>query len=372
MNVPTVCFGLRPAARGLRDATLMAARPSCSKLRRLRARVIRTAALLIIGAVAGCSTTTHADAPPPTTAAPPLTSAAHAPRLPPSTPAAPPAASSSPPPLATPPPIAPLVSPPLAGEGDWQPAGDKLANGYAIYTTGLRPAAGQPVAGVAWIDTDATTISLYAGTSEPYGTWPQQGAVGAAQQPTLMAAFNSGFRVYAYHTGWYDQGRTAVPLQAGAASLVIFANGSATVADWGRDVTPGPTIVAVRQNVTLLVDNGVASPQINSPSQWGAVLGGGITTWRSGIGTTAAGDLVYAAGAKLDPASLARLLIAAGAVRAMELDINPQWVSLATFTHTAGIGSGGVTGINLLAGMYYQPDHYLQPFSRDFLAVFAR
>ena len=75
----------------------------------------------------------------------------------------------------------------------------------------------------------------------------------------------------------------------------------------------------------------------------------------------------------LDPALLARLLVAGGAVRAMELDINPEWVSFSTFAHAGGTAGGGlVTGANLLSGMYFPPGHYLQPFSRDFFAVFAR
>jgi hypothetical protein len=102
------------------------------------------------------------------------------------------------------------------------------------------------------------------------------------------------------------------------------------------------------------------------------VLGGGAITWRSGIGVTAAGDLVYAGGPYLDPAALARLLVAARSVRAMELDINPEWVSFSMFAHAGGVaGQGIVGGTNLLAGMYFQPGHYLQPFSRDFFAVFA-
>ena len=279
-----------------------------------------------------------------------------------------------PPPLPAPTPIRPLVSPSLPGEGVWQPApGAKLARGHAVYTTELRSGAGYPPAGIAWIDSAATRLVLYAGTSEPYGTWPQQGAVAESQLPSLLAAFNSGFKIYSYDTGWYDQGRTAVPLRAGAASLVIFTNGTATVADWGRDVGPGATVAAVRQNLTLLVDHGVAAPTVGAPSQWGAVLGGGTYTWRSGVGVTAAGDLVYAGGADLDPAGLARLLIAAGAIRAMELDINPEWVSFATFTHAGGIAGTGIIGAaNLLAGMYLAPGHYLQPYSRDFFAVFAR
>jgi hypothetical protein len=274
---------------------------------------------------------------------------------------------------ASPAPISPLVSPALAGEGLWQPAGAALARGYGVYVTQLRATSGAPPSGIAWIDTAATRLVLYAGTGEPSGVWPQQGLVTATSTPALLAAFNSGFRIYAYQTGWYDEGRSAVPLHLGAASLVIFANGTATVADWGRDIGPSPGIIAVRQNLTLLVDHGVAVPSASDPGRWGAVLGGGDFTWRSGLGVTAAGDLVYAAGPSLDPASLARLLVAAGAVRAMELDINPEWVSFSTFAHAAGrAGSGLIGGINLLAGMYFAPDHYLQPFSRDFFAVFAR
>lgn len=264
------------------------------------------------------------------------------------------------------------MSPSLSGEGDWVPAGDHLPGGYGIYTTTLRPAPDAADAGLAWINLAATRLSLYAGEGQPYGVWPQQADVGAAQQPALMAAFNSGFKIYDYHTGWYDQGRTAMPLQPGAASLVIFTNGTATVADWGRDVTMGPQVVAVRQNLSLLVDNGAATPTSQDPSAWGAVLGGGTYTWRSAVGVTSAGDLLYGAGPGLSPAELASLMVTGGAVRAMEMDINPQWVSFSAFTHPAGIGGTTLTGTNLLPGMYYLPDHFLQPFYRDFVAVFAR
>ena len=306
---------------------------------------------------------TDAPAPSTTTATFPTTV-----RLPPTT------AHPPPPPLPGPRTLGLLVAPGLPGEGVWRPAvGARLGRGYGIYTTQLRAAPGLPPAGVAWVNPAATRIALYAGTAEPYGVWPRQGAVGPADQRMLLAAFNGGFRIYAYGTGWYDAGRTAVPMRDGAASLVIFANGTATVADWGRDAASGPDVAAVRQNLILLVDHGVAAPTAAVPSDWGAVLGGGSSTWRSGVGVTAGGDLVYVGGPSLDPASLARLLIAAGAVRAMELDINPEWVSFATFIHAGGVAGSGVVGAtNLLGGMYFAPSHYLEPFSRDFFAVFAR
>lgn len=272
-------------------------------------------------------------------------------------------------PLPAPAALTPPVSPPLAGEGAWQPAGDPVRGGYAVYTTHLRPAAGLPEVGVAWIDTAAARLALYAGTAEPYGSWPQRGYVAPAVQPQLLAAFNSGFKIYSYRTGWYEQGVAAVPLQAGAASLVIFANGSATVGEWGRDVGPGASVYAVRQNLGLLVDHGAPTPAAANPSLWGAVLGGGSVTWRSGVGVTPGGDLVYVGGPQLTPELLATTLVAAGAERAMELDINPEWVSFATFSHTP---SGPVAGTNLIPGSYFSADHYLAPYSRDFFAVFSR
>ena len=68
----------------------------------------------------------------------------------------------------------------------------------------------------------------------------------------------------------------------------------------------------------------------NDHLRWGETLGGHVFVWRSGVGIDARGNLVYAAG-ELDIVSLADVLRAAGAVRAMELDINSYWVSFDTF-----------------------------------------
>jgi len=66
--------------------------------------------------------------------------------------------------------------------------------------------------------------------------------------------------------------------------------------------------------------------------------------------------------------SLAALLVAAGAVRAMELDINTTWVAMATYQATPA----GPVGTKLLADMQRSPDRYLQGQSRDFFAVLSR
>ena len=81
-----------------------------------------------------------------------------------------------------------------------------------------------------------------------------------------------------------------------SASLVIKQDGSANVGVWGRDFTMSPDIKAVRQNLVLIVDNGQLNPalQENDTTVFGATLGNNVFVWRSGVGVTADGALVYA------------------------------------------------------------------------------
>lgn len=269
-------------------------------------------------------------------------------------------------------PPAPIAQPgwtPGPGYGLWTPVGRTVGSTAAVYTTVLDH--DRLPLGVAWMDTSRLRFVLYAGTSEPHGVWPDQGAVPPSLWNGLVAAFNSGFQLRQSAGGWYDDGRAAVPLRAGGASLVIYADGSATVADWGRDASLTAQVRAVRQNLTLLVDGGKPTPAVyssNPIATWGDPLHENVYTWRSALGIDATGHLLYIAGPGLDPETLAAAMVAVGALRAMELDINPEWLSYVSFT---GVGSA-ITGVKLLDTMYFPTDHFLQPFWRDFVAVFAR
>ena len=108
---------------------------------------------------------------------------------------------------------------------------------------------------------------------------------------------------------------------------MIDTDGSGHVGVWGQSVpAPGEQVESVRQNLPPLVTGGVASPSVADASAWGAMLGPGPAVPRSGLGEDAAGDILYAGGMSLVPSDLAAGLIDAGAVNAMELDINPEWV----------------------------------------------
>ncbi|MGH9122456.1 MAG: phosphodiester glycosidase family protein [Acidimicrobiales bacterium] len=271
--------------------------------------------------------------------------------------------------------LRPLVSPALAGEGQWIPAGRQVAGSSPVYITSLRADAATPPTAIASINQASLRTVIYAGSDQPPGAFSATTEIDPTLRAQLVAAFNGGFLFTDSPGGFYEDGNAAVPLVAGDASLVVFADGSATVGQWGRDVSLSPSagtppVTEVMQNLPLLVDGGVPVANVGNVSAWGVTLGAVTNTWRSGIGIDASGRLIYAAGPGLDPAGLARVLAAAGCVRAMELDVNPMWPHFATFT--GGPDPGSVVGTNLLGGMYFGPDHYFSPDARNFVAIFAR
>jgi hypothetical protein len=262
-----------------------------------------------------------------------------------------------------------IASPALPGEGAWHVL--RTAGGHPVMQVAyLRPDAVHTsyTAGVAWMDTSRLRFALHPGTQEPGGAhWPLGTSISAAERPSLLAAFNSGFRLDAARGGFLEGGRTAGRMRVGAASFVVLPDGRATVGQWGRDVGPGsayPVVTAARQNLALLVDGGspVAGLAANQGGRWGKTLGNAFYVWRSGVGVTRSGALVYVAGNRLSAASLATLLQRAGSVRAMELDINPQWTSFVTY------GPSGIEK-NLLPDMQRSPRRYDTTSTRDFITV---
>ncbi len=245
------------------------------------------------------------------------------------------------------------------GSVAWHPAGRQVLGQTVLY---LGSAAG---ANLAWMPPSLVRPVVVPGTGDAGGPWPWGGQVDATNRPNLVAAFNGGFKFSDFTGGVLAFGHAFRDLAAGQASFVVFADGSFTVGVWGRDVMPGPNVVAVRQNLTLLVDGGAPTAAAGSGGGWGASVGG-IATQRSGVGVDAKGGLVWAGGG-LSPQALAGALVAAGAVRGMQMDINPSWVNFNLYQPgldgvVHGVPVYGATG----------PDRYLSPNSRDFVAVLIR
>ncbi len=236
------------------------------------------------------------------------------------------------------------------------------------------------------MDTSLLSARLYSGSESPGGGAHRYTApIRADAARSLVAAFNGGFIMKDAKGGYYAEGRTIDPLRLGAASLVIYADGSVDVGAWGRDVRMTPDVVAVRQNLEPLVSGGRPTAPAASADwqQWGATCGAsscaqsvpGIERqWRSGVGVTANGALVYAQGPALAPLQLARLLVHAGVVRAMELDINPDWPVFATYDPAGRNGlASASTGHTLLAGTVRGPGTFFEAsWARDFITMSAR
>ncbi len=286
---------------------------------------------------------------------------------------------SGPVPLPTPAPLVPFATPAITGEGQWHPAGRPVAGVPAIYETYLRPDAIHTsyVVGVAWMDTHLLRATLYSGSYIPGGgPWKYTAPIEPNAARTLVAAFNAGFRMQDANGGYYTQGKMFMPLRPGGASFVIYRNGSVQIGSWGSEVHMTPSVVAVRQNLSLLVDHGRPVPGLNAndTTKWGLTLGNQVYVWRSGIGITADGALVYVGGPGLNITDLANLLVRAGATRGMELDINTDWVDFATYRPPTPTGLAAPSnGTNLLAGMAGTPQRYFYSWwSRDFFTMSAR
>ncbi len=280
--------------------------------------------------------------------------------------------------LPVPAPIVPLASPAVAGEGQWSPVGRRVDGLPAVYETMLRPSAIHTsyVVGVAWMDTTLLKATLYSGSQIPGGgPYSHTAPVSPSAATSLVAAFNAGFLMSDAEGGYYTDGKTIVPMRTGAASFVVYKNGSSSVGQWGRDVSMGPDVLAIRQNLDLLVDGGRVVPAAYTadPTQWGRTLGGADFVWRSGVGVTGDGALVYVGGPGLDIADLANILVRAGAVRAMELDINTDWVNFSTYQPSTPTGAASAAnGTELLAGMTGTPGRYFEPWwARDFITMSA-
>ena len=261
----------------------------------------------------------------------------------------------------------------IAGEGQWRVA-EKVNGEPAILTTFLRDATyTSEVNGIASIDQRLVKFSLRPGTEDPgSANWGVPNYIPTGQRAGLLATFNGGFKLDSAGGGFYLNGIHHGSLVNGTASVVYYKSGEIKIGEWGRDFTMNSSIAGVRQNLKLLVDHGKVAADANSDvmSNWGATLSGGYYVWRSGIGFTKDGRVVYVYGPALNAQDLGELLQRAGAVEGMQMDINPAWMKFDYYQ--AKSNPGDPTPVALLPTQHPSPYSYYTPSTRDFTAVYAR
>jgi hypothetical protein len=279
-----------------------------------------------------------------------------------------PGASPTPIPKPVPSPIAPiLTAKPLAGEGIWS-----HIVGTDMDTTFIRSDPSREYSVTTLVRLPMKTLSLgaVAGTKYPGGpAGPGKVPEAIAAPGKLVAGFEGGFQQKDGNYGMMVDGITYVPFRTGLSVLSIHADGHADMGIY--DGKPfASDIIAARQNGPLLVRNATTEPSTaRGIDLWAGTAAGDFITWRSGLGITKEGDLLYAVGSSLSPASLAEALRVGGSQTAMQLDINAYWVRFFVYTST---GNGHYSSTALLKGMPSAGAAYLSGNEKDFFYAYSK
>jgi hypothetical protein len=244
-------------------------------------------------------------------------------------------------------------------------AGSAAAAGTSVVVTGTGP--GQVA--VLRVDQTREQVRWHPGTVVPGAdAWPSPPELSAAERATVVATFNGGFTNRASRGGTRAGRVTRGVLRVGAASLVIDATGHADVVRY--DPVRDAASAVVRQNLDLLLSDGRPATTVGQDDTpvWGRTLHRRHATWRSAVGIARDGSLLVVLAAHATTRQLAADVQRAGAVRAMELDINPQFTCLLTYSHAGG----QVVPHAVLARQQGSASRYLVPSRRDFFSVLPR
>ncbi len=270
-----------------------------------------------------------------------------------------------------PPNVKPLIQPKLPGEGVWQKAGAKVGPQPPVLLTTFRsdPEYPQFVAGVAWIDHSRTELAYVPGLAEPPEPLEDRGngEVPPSKRGRLVATFNGGFPLETSNAGLIYRGKVKETMVNGIATVVAYRNGKVNIVRWGYGPGAPKNVWFAKQNLPPIIYEGKLNPNLTDGPEWGETVNNAVRVWRSGLGIDAHGNLIYAAANYQTVESLAKVLQAAGAVRAIELDINEDWTSFISYRHP-----GAREPSNLLPEMYRSPERYLTPDERDFFAVYLK
>ncbi len=264
----------------------------------------------------------------------------------------------------------------VAGEGIWHSIPLPIfPNESVIDYTFVRPDPTRPYAYVTLAQMDMSKLKLgtVAGKSQPGGPVGNSGPgvipEDVVKSGKLVAAFNGGFQ---YRDGKYGMivgGKTYLPLENDIGTLVGYNDGTLQIVRYtGQDF--GQNVAFIRQNCPILIENGqIFALNEEDKKLWGRTFNADIFTWRSGVGLTANGNLIYAVGNNLSPQTLAEALKMAGAVNAIQLDINPFWVRFNIFRPT---GAGTYKSITLTKDLKDGSTSYLNGYGKDFFYVYAK
>jgi hypothetical protein len=283
-------------------------------------------------------------------------------------------------PLEAPPPdITPRLDPPLPGEGRWRPFHFAPATPGAppiFWRTTIRVDTERPdaITELVLVDPRQAELRMVGGTEHPRSTTGEVGTgmVPGAVRGQTLAAFNGGFQAVHGNYGMVVDKTVLLPPLPQVATVATYADGSALMGTWADDGGPLPKgLVSLRQNLPPLADRGQFNPL--GRRTWGFTIKGSdpIFTWRSGMGVTRAGFLVFGVCVRCSADTLADGLMAADAEYAMHLDMNISNIGWEFWR--PGADAGRIERQSLMPDMWRSEDaRYVDPHTRDFFYLVSR
>lgn len=260
---------------------------------------------------------------------------------------------------------------PQPAEGAWEPTAIKVNGTTAVYVARIRPDAVHTsyYANLVWFDPKLLAFQQIPGTHVPEGNYDHgTGQVSPELHNYYVAGLADAFLLADSQGGYMLGDKVIRKMRDGKATLVTYTDGTIDVIQWGRDPLRG-TIQAARQNLQLNVDGGVSQVQDETQSKWGwawhGVGSGKNLVWRTAIGIRADGTVVYCVGNWLSAKSLADMMVRAGAVRSMILDMNSGYANGYFYGPYPG-------GKKIDPTIPREVTRFSKPSTRDFIAVFMK
>lgn len=227
-----------------------------------------------------------------------------------------------------------------------------------LYTVTSAPGDLDGIVDLVQIDLEKSRLKLVCGTRDPAAG---SGVISFQDRAKTLLAFSGGFQYKHDFCGIVVDGKVMRPMKKKAGTLIIYQDGRVAVGQWNRDFTKvKPEMKYIRQNM-LLIDHGKFNT--TAPYQIYA-LDGRFRIFRSAVGVTKNGELIYAAGNKLSAKRLAEVMIAFGTVSAICLDMNYGNATCGIFVHTKE-----KLAIKPLTGRFPNPGRFLGRNYRDFFYV---
>ncbi|MFO0586859.1 MAG: hypothetical protein U0441_04940 [Polyangiaceae bacterium] len=249
-----------------------------------------------------------------------------------------------------------------------------------FYKTLIHPDGKRPWAEVLAVAMNPKTalLHLVAGVHEPHGTAPgsgelkRTGLIPDTDVPSLMAAWNGGFKEEHGHYGMKLDGVLVVRPRADACTIAMNADETLRIAPWKAVSDIEGTFKWWRQTPSCLVDGGKLHPALfDENTHWGAAIGGGTVVRRSALGLSEDGGVLYmVVSNSTSPRTLALAMQHLRAYSAAQLDINYSYPRYVLFPKA---DSGQREATSLFEGFKVDKDDYLRTANpRDFFYVTRR